>query len=391
MPVMANYNFPNYITIEVTGHPVNVETIEDSIKTTIKGKLLKVASNNLDVKVEIKNLAPVYDQDVFITVNCYITNFEEILITKSINVQVVNKQLQLKPPQKMFMSNFPESIESEEDLFNFDILSKQSGRFLFHHKALDRKFKFSIIAYNIALQPGKLFISKSIGGPNVDSLFVGHTATEKFFRKELKQEGFFINFGPLERIEIYGETVKPFETITGIMNLQSISGNFSFEILAYSDEFKNNLYFNKEEENEKEVKSGFFDTTETNLSYDFKLFDKEKVFRIGEEPKLYDTVSKKLYRGNYGLIYNFDILLDNRYSPKNRYIGLYLKLGGGMVRGIFNIDNSLYSTKLLQSIQEETLIKKIKLLPDEIRRINVKTMPQPGSYYPVSFIVREVN
>ncbi|MFH1428536.1 MAG: hypothetical protein ABIH39_02215 [Candidatus Margulisiibacteriota bacterium] len=287
------------------------------------------------------------------------------------------------------MSNNPEEINSPGIVFKEKIATDESVRFLYYHKAEKKKLFLFLTVANEQNKPGKLFISKSSGGPDTDSLFAGHVATRRYFKIRKNQEGILITLDPGETVDVFKQLIKPYQTVSGFFSLHNMGEELTIKMVAICQELGSEGSFFQQQKVSEQCRGGVFNTAKFDLNYTFNKYQTDKIFRIGDGPKIFDIYTGKYLKGNYGVMYNINLFLDNRYNNESRNIELLLITGGGMARGNFQIQDRIYETELLKSREEESLIKKIELFPNEFRRITIKTMPQPGSFYPVNLLVRE--
>jgi hypothetical protein len=209
--------------------------------------------------------------------------------------------------------------------------------------------------------------------------------------KRNKQEGVLLDLEPGESVEVFKQLLKPGNTASGLCELQTLTGKVICTLLAGNKDLggESNFFMHKRLPNM--FRGGVFKTTMVEDTVSFNTSQSEKLFRLGGNPKVIDEVSGDFLKGNYGLMYKITVYLDNRQNKKSRLLDLVMIPAGGMVRGNMQINDMLYETKLLQSKKDEGLIKRIELFPNEFRRMTIETMPQPGSYYPVNLLIREVN
>jgi hypothetical protein len=105
---------------------------------------------------------------------------------------------------------------------------------------------------------------------------------------------------------------------------------------------------------------------------------------MGRQPKFNDRGI--VLHGNYGVLYQFDLVLANPTSEEAE-VELAVRSGGGPARGSFIISDETVETPLLRAGNEHVLAR-WTLAPAAERQVQVLSMPQSGSNYPVTLIMR---
>ena len=91
-------------------------------------------------------------------------------------------------------------------------------------------------------------------------------------------------------------------------------------------------------------------------------------------------------QGNYGVIYNFNLILSN-YEQEKRSVKVCFSPVNGVARGVFVINDNLYETPLVRP-GKNSVITEIMLEPKERRVVKIFTTPESASYYPVKLIIK---
>jgi len=105
---------------------------------------------------------------------------------------------------------------------------------------------------------------------------------------------------------------------------------------------------------------------------------------VGKQPK--SNSHGIVLHGNYGVLYRIRFLLANPKSER-AYLELVVRSGGGATRGVFMLNGDILETPMLRATQEHMLTR-WELPPRSEREVSVLTMPQSGSNYPVTLVVR---
>ena len=90
--------------------------------------------------------------------------------------------------------------------------------------------------------------------------------------------------------------------------------------------------------------------------------------------------------GDYGVMYEIKVMLSNDLDVA-RSFEIAVQAAGGATRGLYLINGQLVDSRLLRPNVEKVLHKG-RLPAHTTGRLTIKTIPQSGSNYPVTLIVR---
>tara|TARA_A100001015_G_scaffold309446_1_gene408932 strand:+ start:2407 stop:3435 length:1029 start_codon:yes stop_codon:yes gene_type:complete len=290
---------------------------------------------------------------------------------------------------KLIISNYPEELTEPGVLLNKRIFN-HSMRFMYYHKNSSKKnLKIAIIIENTLSSNLDLNYIFSKAGPTEDGLYAGHISTKSFFETLLSKSFTKLSFNPNQSRLITTHLIKPGQVSTGILeiNKASLLSHYRLKAIVLDPEYPQLSEFN-------DVKllnytCGIYAQTVKNI-YRYYNFEKplEEV-SIGINPYLEDIQEKHPLKGNYGLLYKIQLVVSNPFKAYKK-LNFYFSPTGGLSRGLIAIDNTLYETGLFSKKNnfEPEKITHIVLAPYEQKTINILTMPQAGSFYPVHFVIQ---
>ena len=116
--------------------------------------------------------------------------------------------------------------------------------------------------------------------------------------------------------------------------------------------------------------------------------DNAKVLPIGDAPFLKDRLSKMELAGNYGLIEDYTIQITNNL-PVHTTFEMIFSSAGGVCRGVLVINGSVIETGLFRppDLSPQEIYSQV-LQPNQTVTLMVSIMPQAGSNYPVSLVLK---
>ena len=381
------------VSVLVSGSPARWETIVNAIQVELPRHvtLQPGAEIVIDYEKMVKEKPLVFGHKYSVNVPFRIFGKGYILVNGVANIEVKNQAIAQDKIKRLFISNNPEAVDFPGMLFHEKIKELEDVRFLYYHKAIKRNLSISIIVTNKTNRPGNLWLCPSIGGPDADSVFAGHVAIVRAFNQKNDGEGIFISLQPGESVEIIKQPLKRGQTVSGIVEFQSLDAEFDLKMVAQGSGLGSESSFFQHDKDEDIIRGGVFDAPYLDFEVTFAKYQKERRLRLGDVPHFKDIYSGEILKGNYGVLYTYNIWLDNRANNQSRIIDLVMITGGGLARGVFQIYDRLSETKLLKSRAEEEILKRVELFPNELRKVIVQTMPQPGSFYPVNLLVRELD
>lgn len=378
--------------IIVTGRPTSVELIKQAVNNYLSQHELNIFQEQLNAEKDglYEYVIPTLNLGEWKTIQ---VPFYSKPLPGYITLNIFNQPVEQKDPDYLIVSNEPEKVTKHGMLSAFVLNDKQSARFLFYHKnQTGRKILIALIADNLLLVKNKVHVLPAVSGSSKDGIYAGHNATKKYFRFWKNQEGQVISIEPGQSMVLLWQWLKPEEIISGLYQIQLITnGKIRFKLSAQDYEthgLAHLLDINKEE-NKNRI-SGLFPRPtkeikkEVNLSWPVNLD-----LRYGDEPFIVDYQTGRKLRGNYGLLYRYKLELTNN-TDNDKIIEFYFKPNGGVARGTFLINGVLRETELagVSTNREEKLFYVYKVSSGKQETLELLTMPEAGSNYPATIIVR---
>ncbi|MEM2954962.1 MAG: hypothetical protein QW625_03390, partial [Candidatus Nanoarchaeia archaeon] len=289
------------------------------------------------------------------------------------------------------ISNDPEIIPEEGILFSGELKNFESARLLYYHSNLSGEtYNLVTSIYNPSDFPIEILTYYGIGGPSEDGLYAGHVATYRFMDKLKYNAGKIIRINPKEKYNLIEQNLGPNLNIgTAIAKIWLVSGiEAKIEITSTKQKIKNNLKIIKCTWDNGRI-SHFIPESKVDIEKEITSDKKSIEIRIGEDPVF---VSEKrgfdIHLGNYGLLHKIKLKLTNNQKSYKNFSILY-SAKGGLSRGIFLINNTIYETGLLgtNSKNSEKLFSLV-IPPNSSKFLEILMLPQPGSYYPTVLTIQ---
>lgn len=387
---------PSFIKISVTGNPATEELLKSAVE-----KGIYLASDLVQgAKVKMKSLEmnSVLYPGEWTMARASVSQYGEncFTVTGDVMVVVENHELREKADDLLFVSNNPEVLQSTGKVFEGEITAGESSRLLYHHGNLighDVKY-LSMDVDNPSDQAAELYVTQGLGGPSVDSLFVGHVAAKRFLNREMNEEGLILSIPPGKRIRFFTQTIPAGKYISGIVKIWLVSGKQVKVSLISDDERSLPLgkdvanYAMLDRDNVASHARGRFETSQVTIEKAFTTSQEYDSVEMGFEPKVFESTTRQKLVGNYGLYHNYIFNLSND-KPDAKKIEISFVPGGGFARGCFVIDGNLVETRVLDPYKSQSqVIYNVQLKPDETKKLYIRTLPQSGAYYPVRIVIK---
>lgn len=383
---------PDSVRLEVSGKPITSDWIKSALHSVIyymssaKIGAYTVIGEPLN-KGKFRNLSPGETLKLIIPVKVDGTDY--IKSVSKARVEIENVSFKQDQPKLLLLSNKPEVIKEDGELFKAKLKVGTPARYFYHHmNATDNPPRhLYVFLENISAVPAKIFVSPVGAGPSNDELFVGHQAAMEYFYSRRNDLGWFITIKPGGKYLLERRPIKNGQTVSGLGYLSIVEGaEISFSVSSSTIPGKSAPENAKPHVEKPDVKTskGVFPAT-IELSPIHTIGDKFTFIYIGGEPYEQDITTGEPNYGNYGALYNINLTIQNNQAEE-RDAWVYYVPRGGVSRAIFEIDGKLFETPLASPAQK-VLLKKVKVAPNSKENVRLVTMPQGGAFYPVKVVV----
>ena len=383
---------PTSLSISVSGKPASVAMIKDALKSITMMKCSPKMGASVVLgsplnKGKYKNLNPGQVLDLTVPIKVMGENY--IPSIQKAKIHIENIGYQRVAPQILIVSNKPEIIKEDGELMSAEVRPSTPTRYFYHHKdAHHQAWRYLYITLqNKGNIPSKVFVSPVGAGPTPDELHVGHMAMSEFLDSLKSGTGWFVTIKPGASYVLERRLVKTDQTVSGMGYFNILEGT-ALQFSVHSQTIPGKLPPENSkpyvEKPDVRISKGVFPSF-IELNSVHKIGGNYTYIYLGGEPYQQDLNDGHPNYGNYGAMYNIDISIENSYEDE-RDAWIYFVPGGGVARGIFDVDGVFLETPLSQPAQK-VLLKKIKVAPGQTEKVMIKTIPQGGTNYPVKIVV----
>ena len=109
------------------------------------------------------------------------------------------------------------------------------------------------------------------------------------------------------------------------------------------------------------------------------------IVQIGGEPFIRSDKTQQPLKGNYGVLYQVELELNNSSSYYQKAEVWFIPIAG-QARGTFLLEDKVIEVASRSGIPKS--IMSWKLPPFTKKKIKIQTMPEPGAFYPVELMIK---
>lgn len=286
------------------------------------------------------------------------------------------------PPSGVLVSNKPEKVTAPAVLMRESLPAGHCRRVLWHHvNRGEADLTFALRLVNATGARTRVHILGDRAGPGRDEMYLGHVAMHRFWQALLGSTGYIATVPAGTIWNVFEQRTRPSQLISGMAQLINLGeADLLVELAAKSRPARLPLTSRGSRPKENLALSGF----------EYEAFRQVSVTHTIGGPWTFVRVGKRSgpdqLPGDYGVLYDIKVDLSNTSDTPGPF-EISLQAAGGANRGLYLINGQLVATRVLRPNQEKTLYKG-KLPAQATRTITIKTIPQSGSNYPVTLIVR---
>lgn len=379
--------------IYLTGNPCPQDLIREAVMRETR-KCISLEENAYSYILEENLNIPSYidrGDELKIKVPVKMEGKDYFTFKGNLEIKVMNEPLPFQDAECLLISNSPENIKEESKLIDTFVTEDTPLRLLYHHRnSTNKSLDFLIVLLNEEDIPQKVHIIKGETGPSKNEIYTGYLATYKFIQNYFNNAGEIILISPKSYYVLLSKTMPSSYLLSGIFQIRIFNkGKIYLQIKAQSSYLTPNIFLGDTPGDVfphfEWTRKGIYPQTKIAEEYEYVVDKKWCFINIGENAVLNGEGRRLL--GNYGILYDVKLKLINP-TPYYKKVKIYFSPAGGLSQGIFLIDGEIKISKLLNYDAEERLMT-WTLHPEEVRIVQIKTMPQPGANYPIRLIVRK--
>ncbi len=311
-------------------------------------------------------------------------NYFDVNDTTTVNVRNVDTGSFL--PQFLFYDDDPEHVNADGVLYRGTIDAAHTVRLYYYHDNGPDPRRVVVVLSPQSKDPSSVQTIDSTAGPNIDVMSVGHTTSKNFLIYKPRNEGTIVDLNGTPYV-LHDLPMTYRQGVAGTVGLRLLSGGpVGVTVIAVSPGVDPlSLLQSPQLPDDGHHRTGIFSLAEYgNAQLSYSVGGADAKFVYGDrEPTPRNVIPDSPGRdyGDYGVLWNIDFTLANpTASPATVF--LYERPIGGVVRSSFLVDNNLVDMGCVR-VPKPYQISAFTLQPNKTYRLNVQTMTDGGSNYPL--------
>lgn len=309
----------------------------------------------------------------------------------AVNVQVSLTRSPPIPAQVLFYSNNPEQVQRPEPLYAAPLQPGVPARLLYHHQnGTGDKLRISLMLINTGDTPARVHICSALADPRLDTVLVGYRAGAQFLKDLAADVGFVMEVPPRSRTVLWTSVLGKMDTASGVLEMHQIGseGKLLVRVLGEPASIVRTAQ-DVTEATTSDTMTAFsghqYPEPVRRLTEHYSAGSRWLFIRVGKHA-ISDAQSKRVLDGNYGVLYDIDLTLNNPTDEAKDVKVMFDPTAG--IAGVASIIDGQFYGKSHVTGTREVPLASFRLSPGESRQVRVNTMPLAGSNYPATIVVR---
>jgi hypothetical protein len=376
--------------IRLTGNPATATFLREAAAAAAQrsatlrpGASVQIAEDGLNVHGNLD-----VDDRTAIDVPVQLTGDSYLPVNGTTHVDIENMALPNIQPSRLLVSDYPEQLSANGVLFTADLDRRDAQRFLYYHYNPPNQPSRRILlrATNTSAQPATLQFISGSAGPETNEMEVGHLSTQRFLVREFQNEGTVLTIPPNATLNIVDHPLPPGSTVSALLQLREIDGNPVHLTLVAQDA---SAPLDQSVDTTQLLSGGIphargeYQVPQFYFDYSYEVGGDNLEIPIGQLP-LPNLRQGQALAGDYGVQQVVTVTIVNSGAGAMP-VAIYANPRGGRATGTFLIDRTLVQTHALPSFSRYKVWQET-IAPRTFRRVQIITMPEGGSSYPLRLI-----
>ena len=376
--------------LRITGDPATAQFVrERAVAAAVAAATVRpgsTATASADAVALTKPLA--IDNLVAVDVPLTISGDGYFTVSATTHVMIENVALPRISPAMLLVSDYPETLHANGVLFTATLERRNAQRFLYYHynPGTEPARRVLLKVQNTSPQPALVQMISGSAGPETNELQVGHLSTQRFLVHEANNEGEVIEIPGNGTINLVDHPLPPRDVISALLQLREVDGNpLKLTLVAQDAKAPTDTPPETTEllSGGAAHARGAYPVPEFYFDYLYPVDGADLEIPIGQLP-LPNLRKGEALSGDYGVQQSITVRIINN-GRGAAPIALYANPRGGRATGTFIIDRTLVQMHAAASFAKPKLWQ-ASIAPHTFRTIQITTMPEGGSSYPLRLI-----
>jgi hypothetical protein len=393
VPIRVAYaagSIADEIPLRVTGDPASASFVRDAAITAAEA----AATLRPGARVTVMTDAPLVhgdlaqDDRVTVDVPLQIQGDPYITVNGTTRVDVENFALPHLGASQLLVSDYPERLTANGVLFTATLDRTASQRFLYYHfnPGTEPSRRILVKATNASNSPATVHLIAALAGPGTNEMEAGHNASKAFLVRTRRNEGTVVTIPPNTTVNLINHPLPPNAIVTGLLQMREVSGDPLAVAIVAQDA---NAPLDQSVDTTTLLAGGaphargVYPVPAFFSDYTYFVDAPPLEIPIGQLP-LPNLREGEALAGDYGVQQSIRVVIVNT-SRYGQAIALYANPRGGGATGTFLIDNALVQAHRLSAFSKYKIWQET-IAPGTYRTLQVTTLPEGGSSYPLRLI-----
>jgi hypothetical protein len=303
-------------------------------------------------------------------------------------VTVVNVPIDNFSPSLLFYDDDPERLSMDGVLFRGTVSATAPARLYYYHDDSSDPRRLAVLIGNDSQDPTSVQLIDATAGPNVDVMSVGNSLTRNFLLTKSRGEGTIVDLSQDNFAVVRDVAVGDEELVAGTIDLRVLSGGpVTVSVVSVSPGVDPRTLLGEPiVAGDGHHRTGVFRLLgygNDTLAYSAGAPEDPKLV-VGDReptPPSVDPAANGHDYGDYGVLHDVGVTFDNPTDVSSTAY-LYFRPLAGPARANFLIDGSPVELGCMREpVPYE--IAAYTLEPHQTSRVQLQTMTDGGSFYPV--------
>jgi hypothetical protein len=292
----------------------------------------------------------------------------------------------------LFYDDDPEKLSATGVLFRGTVSASFPTRLYYYHDSTSDPHRLLILLTSTSQNPTRVQLIESPSGPNLDVMSVGHNASRNYLLYKPHNQGVVVDLPQNAPYTLRDVIVGGRQGVAGAIDVRVLSGGPVMATvlsapLDADDAAIAAMQNQPQLPDDGHRRTGIFDLTGYGQYFlNYAVGGPDATLMYGDQqptPRNVEQDANGRDVGDYGVLQTIAFTLVNATDqPATAY--LYERPIGGVVRSSFLIDGKLVEVGCIRiSTQRYQIGDAFQLGPRQTYRLNVQTMTDGGSNYPV--------
>lgn len=377
---------PHRMEVVVTGDPAPADVVREAVLRALEWRSRTAPGALLEV-VPVEGVSVGKGEVWHGEVPARIRSPFALPVEGVVPVAVRNLPVELLPPSRLLLSNNPERITRDGVLFQEVVRGGESVRMLYHHSnGASRDKVVTVWLRNPHPWPARLHLQLASPKAWHDTMGVGHAAARRFLELSSRGAGYVLELPPRAEHRFTAQRTQPEQVVSGILQVQVLDGGpLEVSVSVRSVYVLDRAVRWEVWLDDKPHPRGVFGPPVLEVAARL-VVGSEWQWELGRSHELRELRTGAVLEGDYGVTYRLRLQLENP-TDRPAAVELVCVASSGPAYATFVVDGQLVDLKFLPAGASAPVFA-TTLAPREVRAVELVTMPESASWYPVRLVWR---